>query len=588
MTLDIFLVLLITLSAMALFISEKLRVDAIAVLVLVSLTLLDLINPSQALSGFSNPATITVAAMFILAAGLQNSGALSGIQKLLGTARSPLQFLLMLFALIALIAPFVNNTAVVAIFIPIVISASLKIGLAPSKTLIPLSYVAQMAGVFTLIGSSTNLLVNSVAKDLGHTGFSMFEFLPLAAICATAGCLYLLTVGRWLLPDVRSSDLDNLYEFGHYISELKVTADSKLLGTTVEQAQLSKEYNVYVVELLRDGEKYWSPRSEELKEGDILLTRGVWSDLETLKDEQKLEFNTQTDFQLKGAKQDKSVLAEVMIAPQSRAAGRLLAVLNRSWRYNASVLGVQRRGQVVRTQLNSLRLRIGDILLMALPEKDLAALRKDKSVIVISKREASLDYGWRAPFAVAVMAAVVTVSAMGWLPIALSALTGAVVMTLAGCIHADDVYESTDWSIVILIAGLLPLGIAMSSSGAAQFLVDNSIGLVSHLGPHVVLAVLYLMALALGELMSNSAAAVLLTPIGFSTAQLMGADPTPFLIAITFAASTSFMTPVGYQTNMMVYNAGGYKFSDFIKVGLPLNSIFWVLGVIFIPMFWPF
>ena len=588
MTLEIFLVLLITVSSMALFISEKLRVDAIAVLVLVSLTLLDLVSPSQALSGFSNPATITVAAMFILAAGLQNSGALSGIQKMLGAARSPLQFLLILFALILLIAPFINNTAVVAIFIPIVIAASLKVGLTPSKTLIPLSYVAQMAGVFTLIGSSTNLLVNSVAKDLGHSGFSMFEFLPLAAICATAGCLYLLIFGRWLLPDVRSADLDNLYEFGHYITELKISAESKLLGSTVEQAQLSKNYNVYVLELLREGEKYWSPRAQELQEGDILLTRGVWSDLETLKDEQKLDFNTKTDFQLKGEKQDKSVLAEVMIAPQSRAAGRLLAVLNRSWRYNASVLGVQRRGQVVRTQLNSLRLRIGDILLMALPEKDLAALRKDKSVIVISQREATLDYGWRAPFAVAVMAAVVTVSALGWLPIALSALTGAVAMTLAGCIHADDVYESTDWSIVILIAGLLPLGIAMSSSGAAQFLVDNSIGLVSHLGPHVVLAVLYLMALALGELMSNSAAAVLLTPIGFSTALLMNADPTPFLIAITFAASTSFMTPVGYQTNMMVYSAGGYKFSDFIKIGLPLNMIFWVLGVIFIPMFWPF
>ena len=588
MTLEIFLVLLITVSSMALFISEKLRVDAIAVLVLVSLTLLDLVSPSQALSGFSNPATITVAAMFILAAGLQNSGALSGIQKMLGAARSPLQFLLMLFALILLIAPFINNTAVVAIFIPIVIAASLKVGLTPSKTLIPLSYVAQMAGVFTLFGSSTNLLVNSVAKDLGHSGFSMFEFLPLAAICAMAGCLYLLTFGRWLLPDVRSADLDNLYEFGHYITELKISAESKLLGSTVEQAQLNKNYNVYVLELLRDGEKYWSPRAQELQEDDILLTRGVWSDLEVLKDEQKLDFNTQTDFQLKGEKQDKSVLAEVMIAPQSRAAGRLLAVLNRSWRYNASVLGVQRRGQVVRTQLNSLRLRIGDILLMALPEKDLAALRKDKSVIVISQREATLDYGWRAPFAVAVMAAVVTVSALGWLPIALSALTGAVAMTLAGCIHADDVYESTDWSIVILIAGLLPRGIAMSSSGAAQFLVDNSIGLVSHLGPHMVLAALYLMALALGELMSNSAAAVLLTPIGFSTAQMMGADPTPFLIAITFAASTSFMTPVGYQTNMMVYSAGGYKFSDFIKIGLPLNMIFWVLGVIFIPMFWPF
>ena len=300
MTLEISLVLLISLGAMVLFVTEKLRIDAIAILVLVSLTLLDLVSTTQALSGFSNPATITVASMFILAAGLQNSGALAGIQRLLGTARSPLMFMLMLFALLALTAPFVNNTAIVAIFIPIVIAASLKVGMAPSKTLIPLSYVAQMMGVVTLIGSSTNLLVNSIAKDLGHRGFSMFEFLPLAAICAVAGCLYLLTFGRWLLPEVRSSDLENLYEFGHYISELKITEDSKLLGVSVEEAQLSKNYNVFILELLRDGEKYWSPRSEQLREGDILLARGVWSDLEALKEDQKLEFNTQTDFHLKG------------------------------------------------------------------------------------------------------------------------------------------------------------------------------------------------------------------------------------------------------------------------------------------------
>src|SRR5699024_8192840 len=343
MTLDITLVLLISLGAMVLFVTEKLRIDAIAILVLVSLTLLKLISLDQALSGFSNPATITVAAMFMLAAGLQNSGALAGIQRLLGAARSPLQFMLMLFLLLALIAPFVCSAAVVAIFIPIVIAASLKVGLAPSKTLIPLSYVAQMMGVMTLIGSSTNLLVNSIAKDFGHAGFSMFEFFPLAAICAVAGCIYLLTVGRWLLPEVRSADLENLYEFGHYIGELKITESSKLLGSSVEDAKLSKHYNVYILELLRDGEKYWSPRSEELHEGDILLARGVWSDLETLKDEQKLEFNTQTDFHLKGGRKGKSVLVEVMVAPQSRLAGRLLSDLNRSWGYNAAVMGVQRR-----------------------------------------------------------------------------------------------------------------------------------------------------------------------------------------------------------------------------------------------------
>ncbi|HZJ97693.1 MAG TPA: SLC13 family permease, partial [Oligella sp.] len=222
MTLEIFLVLLITVAAMVLFITEKLRYDAIGMLVLASLAILGLVSPTQALSGFSNEATVTIAAMFILAAALENSGALSSVNKLFGRIKTPLTFYLTLFGLLAVISPFVNNTAVVAIFIPLVISASLKVGIAPSKTLIPLSYVSQMAGVMTLIGTSTNLIVNSVAKDLGFRGFTMFEFLPLGLICFIAGCFYLITIGRRILPDVQSSDLDHLYEFGHYVTELYV------------------------------------------------------------------------------------------------------------------------------------------------------------------------------------------------------------------------------------------------------------------------------------------------------------------------------------------------------------------------------
>ena len=225
---------------------------------------------------------------------------------------------------------------------------------------------------------------------------------------------------------------------------------------------------------------------------------------------------------------------------------------------------------------------------MLTPESEMPALRKDTNVIVLSQRDAEKPMGWRAPFALITMVLVIGISAIGWAPIAITALIGAVAMTLAGCLDADEVYDAIDWRIIILLAGLLPLGVAMSQSGAAEFVVANTLGLVSHLGPVVVMAVLYLMALVLTEFMSNAAAAVILTPIGMSTANMLGVDATPFLIAVTFAASTSFATPVGYQTNTMVYSAGGYRFVDFIKVGLPLNLIFWVLGVIFIPVFWPF
>jgi di/tricarboxylate transporter len=589
MTIEITLVLGIALIAIVLFATEKLRIDAVALLVLSSLAILGLVTPGEALSGFSNQATITVGAMFILAAGLQNSGALSGIGRLLGQAKSPFLFLLVLFGVLAVVAPFVNNTAVVAVFMPLVITSAASIGMSASKALIPLSYVSQMAGVCTLVGTSTNLLVNAMARDLGHPGFSMFEFTPLGVICFVAGCIYLLTLGRWLLPDSRATGLVEQYELGKYITELRVLPESSLIGVSVEEAKLGEEFGVFVLELLRGDKKVWSPRSQTLEEGDILIARGDWSKLDQLKSQAGLEINT--EFQLKARTLEEGtqqVLTEVLIAPRSRVIGSTLGLLDRRWQHNATVLALHRRGQILRRQLREVHLNVGDVLLMLVPEKEMPALRSDANVIVLSEREAERPAGWRAPFALAVMALVISISAIGWAPIAITSLIGAVAMTLAGCLEADEVYDAIDWRIIILLAGLLPLGIAMSRSGAAEFIVANSIGLVSDSGPLVVLAVLYLMALFLTEFMSNAAAAVLLTPIGMSTAAMLGVDATPFLIAVTFAASTSFATPVGYQTNTMIYSAGGYRFTDFIKVGLPLNLLFWVLGVAFIPVFWPF
>ncbi|MCK9510018.1 MAG: SLC13 family permease [Pigmentiphaga sp.] len=588
MTFDIAVVLGIALVAVALFATEKLRMDAVALLVLVSLALVGLVDAGQALSGFSNPATITVAAMFVLAAGLQNSGALSGIGSLLGRARSPLQFLIILFLMLAAIAPFVNNTAVVAVFLPIVMAATASIGMSASKALIPLSYVSQMAGVCTLVGTSTNLLVNAMAKDLGHPGFSMFEFTSLGVICMAAGCLYLLTIGRWLLPESRGGELVDHYELGKYITELRVMPESSLIGTSVGEAKLSEEFGVFVLELLRGDEKVWSPRSQTLEEGDVLLARGDWSKLDELRKEAGLEVNAEFKLKQRAFEEVDQVLTEVMVAPRSRLLGTTLGMLDPRWQHNTTVLAIHRRGQVLREQLRDVHLRVGDILLMLTPESQMSTLRKDANVIVLSEREHDKPRSWRAPFALVTMALVIAVSAIGWAPIAVTALAGAVAMTVAGCLDADDVYDAIDWRIIILMAGLLPLGVAMSQTGAAQFLVQNTIGLVSDSGPWMVLAVLYLLALLLTEFMSNAAAAVLLTPIGMSTAGMMEVSATPFLIAVTFAASTSFATPVGYQTNTMVYGAGGYRFSDFVKVGLPLNLIFWALGVIFIPVFWPF
>lgn len=588
MTLNILLVLAVTLGAVTLFATEKIRMDVVAILLVAVLTLLGLINTEQALSGFSNQATITVAAMFVLAAGLRNSGALSGLGRALGRVSSPTMFLLVLFVVLALVAPFVNNTAIVAVFMPLILTATARIGMPASKALIPLSYMSQIAGVCTLVGTSSNLLVDAIARDLGHRGFSMFEFTALGAVCFIAGGLYLLTVGRWLLPDIHPDTLDDEGQRGKYITELRVMGGSSLVGTSVDQQRLAARFEVFVLELLRDGKKVWSPRSQTLQEGDVLLARGDWPKLEALKEEVGLEIEPEFKFGSRQTKDTSPILTEVMIAPNSRLEGLTLATLDRLWRRSVTVLAIQRRGQVLREKIKDVSFNVGDILLMIVPEAEMSTLRRHKGVILLSKREASKPPGWRATFALVTMALVIGVSALGWLPIALSSMVGAAAMVMAGCLSGEEAYDSVDWRIIILLAGLLPLGVAMSSTGAAEFLVRNLLGLVQGFGPWVVLAVLYLTALVLSEVMSHAAAAVILTPIGMSTAHLMGVDATPFLIAVTFAAGTSFATPVGYQTNTMVYNAGGYRFVDFMKVGLPLNLIFWVIGIVMIPMLWPF
>lgn len=588
MSWDIVATLAVTAVAVFLFATEKMRMDAVAILVLCSLVLLGQIDTETALSGFANSATITVTAMFVLAAGLQNSGALDSVGSLLARVQSPWLFILTLCGINALISPFVNNTAVVAVLIPIVIAAAQNIKLAPSKALIPLSFSSQMAGVCTLIGTSTNLLVNAIAQKQGHSGFGMFEFAPLGIIFLLVGVLYLLFTSKFLLPESRLQ-LEDGEGFGKYVSELKVNKDSPLIGQSTAESGLNDEFNLFTIGVLRDGERLSTPSQQVLQKHDILLLRGESENLAKVREKYGLHHVV---YGRRDAEDDNPdddfMVAEVMISPTSRWVGGTIPILQQRWNKNATVLGIQRRSRVIRERLRNTDFRVGDILLLTVPTEDMDNLRKDKDFIVLSSDLVKPEQSWHSKFALGVMVAVVATAALGWVPIAISALVGAVAMCVAGCLTADEAYRSIDWKIILVLAGLLPLGEAMANSGAAQFIVDNTLGKVGEFGPLVVLAVLYLLTSTLTEFMSNAGTAVLLTPIAVSTAKMLGVDASPFIIAVMFAAATSFMTPVGYQTNTMVYGAGGYKFTDFIKIGLPLNLIYWILAVILIPIFFPF
>lgn len=592
MEMDAILTLLVLVGAVTLFVTEKLPVDVVAMLVLASLLVLGLVTPVEALSGFSSEATITVAAMFVLSAGLAHTGALASLGRLFGRVKNGFLFMLLLMLIVGPISAFVNNTAAVAVLLPLVLAASTANQQSPSQILIPMSYAAQMGGVCTLIGTSTNLLVNSMAKDLGHPGFGLFDFAPVGLITMAVGFVYLLLMRRWLLPKHAPAAITDAYELGKYITELRVMPESPLIGKSVAEAQLGEKHSVYVLELMRGEHKHWSPRAETLREGDVLLVRGNLEKIKTLKDSSKLDFEPEfklQDSQFSGEDGDQAqVLVEAMVAPGARLAGHTLETLDFQWTYNATVLAVHRRGEVLREKLKDVNLNVGDVLLLLAPKSELNVLRANHNLIVLNEREEAALPKRKAWLAIGIMAAAITVAGLGWLPIVASAILGGIALVATRCIGNDQAYQAIDWRVIVLLAGVLPLGIAMQKSGLAQGIADFSVNWVGGFGPLAVLAAVYLTTALLTELMSNNAAAVLITPIAFTTAVSMGVSPTPFLVAVLFAASTSFATPVGYQTNTMVYNAGNYRFVDFMKMGIPLNLIFWGMAVFLIPKFFPF
>ncbi|PIX61325.1 MAG: SLC13 family permease [Lysobacterales bacterium CG_4_10_14_3_um_filter_64_11] len=588
MGIDAILTLAVVVVAATLFISEKLPSDVVALLVLASLLVLQLVTPAEAVSGFSSPATITVAAMFVLSSGLSASGVVHAMGRLVARVRRPLPMTLLVMALVGLLSAFINNTAAVAVFLPIVLASTAANRIPASQLLIPMSYAAQMAGVCTLVGTSTNLLVNSLARNLGHPGFGLFEFTQLGLIMLAAGFVYLLLVQRWLLPHAHNSETDDDDQLGKYISELQVPSNSPLIGHSVADAKLGERYGVFVLELLRVDNAVAQPRAETIRAGDVLIVRGDWSRLSAVIDKNRLQ--TAPDFQPidPGNGNTQPVLAEVMIAPGSALVGHTLVSPECHWHYRSAILAIHRRGDVLRSKLRDVRLRVGDVLLLRAPGNELPSLRRNPALLVLSAREHRVFMPRQALLTIAIMATVMAVAALGWLPLVAAAILGCIALVATRCIDNNAAYESIDWRVIMLLAGVIPLGIAMQKSGLAQFIATHLLGFVGDFGPLAVLAAVYLLTAVLTELMSNNATAVLITPIAYSTALAMGLSPTPFLIAVLFAASTSFATPIGYQTNTMVYNAGNYRFTDFMRIGIPLNLLFWVLSVIFIPRFFPF
>ena len=584
------LVLGITLGAIVLFVSEKLRVDLVALCVLVALLVAGLIKPEQALFGFANPATATVAAMFVLSAGLSRTGAIEWLGRKINRigGKSAGQLTLVLCITIALLSAFVVNTATVAIFIPVAIVLAKQRRLAPSRVLIPMSYASQFGGTCTLIGTSTNILVNSIAVTNGLSGFHLFEFAPLGLVMSAVGIIYLVLVSGWLLPK-RKGDYQQFdkYRLADYLTEFRVREKSILIGKTWAKLKDEDVKEIDLIKLIRRKKATWRATATVIREDDILLLRGNVDDLMRMINTHGLE-TTNAALNDKELISDKIQLIEALIPPTSAIVGRTLSSSHFRRRFRCIVLAVQRRGKAVRDRISEIRFEGGDTLLLQCENEDMQYIMESEDLIVTNELTDLHVRANRALIALGIVVGVVALATFEVVPILIAALIGAVGMVLSGSISLEQAYKAIDWKVIFLLGGILPLGLALQQSGTAVLLTNTIIQPLARFGPLYILAAFYLFTAVLTETMSNNAAAVLLAPIALSVADLLGVSPRPLLVAITFAASTSFATPIGYQTNTMIYAPGGYRFFDYTRVGIPLNLIFLVIAVLLIPVFWPF
>ncbi|MEB3209989.1 MAG: SLC13 family permease [Leptolyngbyaceae bacterium] len=569
--------------ALVCFVGEWFPADVTAIVVMVALMTTGLVTPEEGISGFSNSATITVLAMFILSAGIARTGAVQVVSNGLlawGGTRIPQQIMVM-GAIVAPISGFINNTAVVAVFLPIVEDWCRKQKISPSKLLMPLSYITVLGGMITVIGTSTNVLASGLSEQLGYEPFSLFQFTALGVVTCVIGLIYLAFIApRWLPNRPSANDAPALqrYGLGNYISEIVIPPGSSLVGESLQSSQLQRKFDMDVLELVRNDTHFSQPLANKmLLAGDILIVRSRPECLLRIKDEQGIEILPDVEF---GQSSSAPVLtsqeegiAEVLLLPNSELVGSTLKESRFRQRYNATVLAIQQGQAVVRDRLGRVPLHFGDVLLVQGPKQSLLGFQTHPGLVVTEQRDLEILRRDKAAIAIAILLAVVALAALDWLPILISAWIGVVLMLLTGCLKPGELYSAVRWDIIFLLAGLIPLGIAMEKSGATQWLADGLVSLGGSLSGYALLTIFFLVTSLITEILSNNASVVLLLPIAVKVAESLSLNPYAFMFTVTFAASNSFMTPIGYQTNTMVYGPGGYRFTDFLKVGTPLNML---------------
>jgi len=595
-TFEIAFMLALILVALVLFVREVFPIEVTAMVLLGVLLIVGIVTVEEALAGLSNKAVVTVGAMLVLGQALVKTGVLTAAADRLAAATGSRTWTAMSLVLVVagLLSGFLNNTAVVAIFIPLVVDLCRRFHISPSKFMLPLSYVSIAGGTLTVIGTSTNLLVSAIAEDNGLPPFQMFEFSALGIILLVVGLAYVLFASPYLLPTRSTPEaLTRQYKMRHYLTEVQVTASSALIGATIEKSALNRDYDITVIAVHR-GVDHVTENLRHLRilADDVLVVRGSGENLMRLSSAKGLAPLSEVRLSDAAISEEGQFLVEAIVGRNSSLIGRTLEEIDFRQRVGAFVLAIRREGEILHDKIASTRLLFADDLLLVVPEERMGQLRHSEDLIITSRDQVETSLGGTKWAILFILPAIVVLAALGIVDIVKGAIIGCIALLVLRALRPSEAYRALDWSILVLIAAFVPVGAAMQKTGTAEFLAGGILRLrdlnPDFFTPAVILSVLYLLTSLLTQTISNNATAILMAPIAVQLAVELGVDSRPFLIAVAFSASAGLMTPYGYQTNLMVMGPGGYRFMDFVRFGGPLTLMFWIIASLLIPLMWSF
>jgi di/tricarboxylate transporter len=591
MTIEIAILFLLIIAFVALLVSEKFSTDTLSFALMVVLIILGFVSPQEGISGLSNEAVVTILALMILTVGLETTGVVTLIgQKLKLLLRgNEWQTLLIVMLIVGTCSALISTTAVVIVFMRILIKLAEKLPLSLARLLIPLSFAGILGGSCTLLGTSTNLLVSAIAEENGLLAFSVFEFSHIGLILFITGIAFLAFIGRHLLPkhSQKNKHLTKQYTIQDFLAEVVVKEDSDFIGKKIHETPLFKEEEIDLIEIKRPGSPSHFPNEVEiLQEGDILLIKASLEELAKIRQENDLELlSRQSSVNDERMNTEDMMLCEVIVRPISTLVGKSLDKTALKRDYDAIPLAVKKNRQLYIQGLQDLTIEAGDILLLEIGRFNFDKFYNLPEFIVLQEHEGLAAKTSKRKIAAAIMIAVILVASLEILPLLVSALIGCVAMLFTGCLTLQKAYSRVDWSVFFLLAGVIPLGVAMENAGASQWIADTFVQFFGEVPPRVLVFVLYGITTLLSAVISNNVTAILFAPIAISIAANLGIDPRPMLLTIMFAANMSFISPIGYQTNALVYSAGHYRVTDFLKVGGLLTLIMWILVTWLIPHF---